>query len=634
MKTIGNWIVLMLLVLQAQAQQFAVKLIPDSLLKGADVVVRVDEMKLEIADKGKAHFRTRIAYTILNEKADYLSIQQNGYDKFISIDNIDANLYDADGNKIKSLRKSDIKDLSDMGGGTDISDDRIKEYGFYHKTYPYTVEFEVSTTYKGLMFLPTWYALSNERISVEQTSYSVTYPGDAPVQFKAFNYPGEPKRSAQGNNTTLVWEMKNLKALLKEPLAPAWHEITPVVFLAMKDFMMDGYTGSNASWEKLGDFVYQLKKGRDVLPYEIQGKVKEMVAGKQTTFEKVDALYKFMQSNTRYISIQLGIGGWQPYDASYVYTKKYGYCKALTNYMAALLNAVEIPSVYALVKAGSGQLRFMEDFPSSQFNHVILCVPNGNDSIWLECTSQTMPTGYLGDFTNNRPVLMVKETGSRLGRTPDYSIDQNLQLRRIQATVNADGTLTCTANNEYRAMQQDDLHGLINAYPLDKQKEVLQQQFNLGTYSVKSFKYTELSSKLPVIEEKLELEALNYAQISGKRLMLQPNILSRSNWRLQKDSTRKFDFLFSYPYTDVDSVQIEVGEGYTVEALPRPQKIENEFGYFETRTELVGSKVLYYRKIQRKAGQFPPAKWESLVKYLDDITRADRQKIVLVKKEA
>jgi hypothetical protein len=44
--------------------------------------------------------------------------------------------------------------------------------------------------------------------------------------------------------------------------------------------------------------------------------------------------------------------------------------------------------------------------------------------------------------------------------------------------------------------------------------------------------------------------------------------------------------------------------------------------------------VFYYRKIQRKAGRFPPAKWESLVKYLDDITRADRQKIVLVKKEA
>jgi hypothetical protein len=169
---------------------------------------------------------------------------------------------------------------------------------------------------------------------------------------------------------------------------------------------------------------------------------------------------------------------------------------------------------------------------------------------------------------------------------------------------------------------------------LDKQKEVLQQQFNLGTYSVKSFKYTELSSKLPVIEEKLELEALNYAQISGKRLMLQPNILSRSNWRLQKDSTRKFDFIFSYPYTDVDSVQIEVGEGYTVEAMPKAQKIENEFGYFETRTELVGSKVFYYRKIQRKAGRFPPAKWELLVKYLDDITRADRQRIVLVKKEA
>ena len=62
-----------------------------------------------------------------------------------------------------------------------------------------------------------------------------------------------------------------------------------------------------------------------------------------------------MQNNTRYISIQLGIGGWRPFEAAYVASKGYGDCKALSNYMYSLLKEAGILSYYTLVKAGAGE---------------------------------------------------------------------------------------------------------------------------------------------------------------------------------------------------------------------------------------------------------------------------------------
>ena len=64
-----------------------------------------------------------------------------------------------------------------------------------------------------------------------------------------------------------------------------------------------------------------------------------------------------------------------------------------------MLKAVGINSYYTLIRAGEDETDIQVDFPSNQFNHVVLCVPHGQRHLlWLECTSQTVSLGLFGQF--------------------------------------------------------------------------------------------------------------------------------------------------------------------------------------------------------------------------------------------
>ena len=612
---------------------YAVSAIPAALMKDANVVKRLDEEKFTVKSLGRANYYHHYVYTILNEQGDRLAGAAIGYDKLRAYDYIDGNLYDAAGKKVKSLKKSEIKDYSGVDDVSLADDHRVKAHSFYCRVYPYTIEYETSVDYSFTMFFPLWTPMDDEKVAVEHAKLQVVCPADYQFRYKSFNYKGEPVQQTEKGSKTYTWEISSMAAFEDEPLSPEEVEFTPAVYLAPVQFEVQSYSGTMSSWQEFGKFIYALKSNRDQLPDNIKQTVHQLTDGVADPKEKIARLYKFMQDNTRYISIQLGIGGWQPFDATYVATKKYGDCKALSNYMYSLLKEAGIPSCYALINAGSNNKFFVNDFPCAYFNHVILCVPLKADTVWLECTSQTMPAGYLGDFTDDRSALIINENGGTLVHTPVYNYKDNLEIRHTRAVADESGNLSVDVVTRYSGLQQDKLHGIINGLTKEKVTEFLKAEFDLPQYDLLKYSYNEKPSRLPEITETLQLSATNYAQVTGKRFFIAPNMLTKTHIKLAPAENRHTDVQLLMAYTDIDTAEIQLPVGYQPESLPEPMVLQSKFGRYTATIKVEGTVMTYYRVTENYGGRFPAAEYNNLVKFWQQVYKADRNKVVLVKKE-
>ncbi|MFY0255027.1 DUF3857 domain-containing transglutaminase family protein [Chitinophaga sp. 30R24] len=612
---------------------YPVSAIPVALKQNAHTVKRLDETIVRINDLADVRVIHHYIVTVLDEKGASDVMFYEYYDKFRDVRSVSGTLYDSLGGQVKRMKQSDIKDISAVDDASLMTDARLKLHRFYHNVYPYTVEYEVEMRYGSTVFLPVWQPQDDLDCTVEQSRLVVTAPADFTLRYRSYLYNGEPVKTTDKNIATYVWEVKQVPALKEEFNPDEFYRRTPTVLLGTEMFELEKYKGSLATWKDFGAFVYKLNEGRDVLPDNMKAKVHELTDGLNSRTEKIKALYRYMQQNYRYISVQLGIGGWQTFDANYVATKGYGDCKALSNYMMSLLKEAGIKSNCVLVKAGENKHTIWEDFPDFQFNHVILCVPDGKDTTWLECTSNTLPAGYLGDFTDNRPVLVIDENESKLVRTPFYSMDCNEQHRNIHAAIDVEGNINIDANTVYSGLQQDRLHQMIHVLSEEKQLEVLRKGLDLSSYDISSLRYKELGTPIPSIEEKLQIKGHSYAAVTGKRMFLVPNILSREGRKLDAEESRKSEIKFNFAYRDIDTVSITLPAGYKPESIPAPVSYISKFGAYTNSIVIQGNTLSYIRKLERKAGTFPAADFPELMKFYATIYKSDRNRLVLLKEE-
>ncbi len=616
----------------AQTQDYySVAKIPDSLQQDAHAVVRLKHGAFEILDIDQAKYTFKTVVTILDEKGKEEGYFYEYYDKLMRLEQIKYKVYDKNGKLIKKVKPSEINDRSAISGYSLYEDNRIKWYMLPENyEYPYTVEYSYTLNFKFLYFIPNWFFNTSESVSTQYSSYTLTYPNDVGARYKEHNFNGEKRETKQDDRTSITWRVTGIKCQKLEPYAGAWKDIMPRIDAAPAKFSFEGYTGDMSTWKGFGDWINSLSTDLEPISEPLKQKLTQLTQGKSKV-EKIRIIYEYLQENSRYVSIQLGIGGFKPFDPAVVERTGYGDCKALSYFTKAMLEAVNIPSYYTLISAGPNPNTIDKKFPISNFNHVILCVPTQQDTIFLECTSQTNYFGYLGMFTGDRQVLLIHPDGPKIINTTSYPEKQNLIERHLHVQIDEHGNAIIHQNEIYNGLFSGDWYQVYHMPKEDQQKEV-KQSINLATFELEDFQLNVVQHGN--IELKTNIKANKLLSKAGNRLFFAPNILNKNTFIPEQNSERQNDIVIKYGYQHLDTILLQIPPSYELEAAFEPLNLSSEFGEYAIKIEAQpDGKIRYVRHFYEKKGTFDAGKYQEFLNFHKKIARADQKKIALILKE-
>lgn len=601
--------------------------IPEAIKEKASIIVHTENIDLKVESFEKATLTVQKIFTILNDEGKHALFFNEYSSKNISLEEAEIKVYDMNG-KVKEKHKKRDMVTTAVGEGL-IEDGYVTYYHITAASYPITIEFNYEQKIKSTLLLPD-YRYVHVGEAVIESNFTARVPPEIGLRYKDFNSSIKPSISQDGNNKIYKWTVTNLAAIEPEEGTVSLRNIYPYVALVADNFSYYGFRGDLSSWKSFGLWINQLYKDLDVLPAEREQFFVQLVNGATTETEKVRRIYHYLQHNFRYVSIQLGIGGLKPFSAEFTDKKKYGDCKALSNYMKAALKSVGIKSYVAIINAEYNSLPVDPAFPANQFNHVILCVPGKQDSTWLECTSSSTDFGELGTFTENRNALLITEDGGVLVATPKSNPQANSFSTVTTITVaddlSAETETIFTVKGGYKEMMNE-----MIKEKKDEQKENIVA--SLGFKQPDDFELIP-DANSNGCKSKLKMLLRNvYEFTAGSKYFISPRINKMWSKILPKSQNRKFDYYFRFPFEKNDTTVLKLPAGIKPDVLPKEKEFKCSYGnyksmvwYNETENSIYSVATLTLNRHKILVAEYAPVK-----KFFDDIMQDDSQKIVVKK---
>ncbi|WP_295937527.1 transglutaminase family protein [uncultured Alistipes sp.] len=605
----------------AQAPQIA-----ENLLKNSDAVTRLMSLDFVYNSPTSATLRVIEQITILNNSATGKGNFECYVSPTISLKSFSGTLSDAQGRTIRKLKRGDLK-YSEYSAGNLAIDAATYYMEVYSPSYPYTVRYESEVVLKdGILGFPSFMPLTTTGTSLEKGVYTISVPAGMEFGYKCLNI-GEPEKSTSNGRDIYRWTLENIPAMKSEPASPPALDKLPVVLSAPYEFQYEKTTGSMRDWASYGVWQCELLEGRDVLPEALRAEVHRLTDHLATPREKVQALYKYMGETTRYVSIQLGIGGQQPAPAAEVYKTKFGDCKALSNYLLAMLKECGIASEYVIIH--TARKKMYPDFASpNQANHAILSVPLEGETLWLECTNTDVPFGYVHDDIAGHDAIVFRDGKGEFVTLPQYADSLNRLVQEVVITLKDDGSGEGRVTERYEVSQYEQVMG-FSKKDEKKRTDYLLSDLKVPMIRVDNISFEEQKDALPWMQIAYDISSPKYFNITGNRCFLPQTPFSNS--KLYRDKERQYDIHYAEGYLDITTVKIDLPETLQVETLPAPCHVTAPFGSYSLLAIAGKGSIVIIHTTSIKAGTYSREMFKEYQDFINGRARAFSANLVLKK---
>ena len=562
---------------------------------------------------------------INNSEGDKYTKVSIPFSKLSKVSKLSACILDINGNEIKNINSSDITEHSNFQNFSFFEDNMVKEFTLKHNTYPYIMTYKYLVQEKQFLYIDSWVPIINDEIPTTEAILTVELPLEYPVSYQSKGIVNL-KTDTVKEMKRYCWKSKFEPIDLVEKFMPNVYDYYNGVDIVPLNYVYEE-TGSFKNWTSYGNWQYNLIEKKSDLSAVEKEKINTLILNISDKNEQIKILYHYLQDETRYINISIKTGGMIPFPASFVAEKKYGDCKALTNYMKSLLSEIGITSYYTKVYADDAIKTIDKDFPSQQFNHVILCIPLSKDTIWLDCTSKG-PFNYLGTFTQNRDAFIVNKNNSHFVKTPALKLNNVLDVRKVEFSLISQSEVLAKFENTYRSNDFSNLM-YFNKY---LNKNELNMAIN-DDYIEKGFDLIEYKISEPHRDS--TSICLSYKATSSKIFNQYGNdkiahLLPFDIPNFSKPKNRKFPIQLDFPIYKSDTLDYIISQHSIITNKFDNQYIKSDFGEYSIQYILQNSRIRVIKSFKLYAGIYKLKQYPAFYEFISKVKNIELNTLIII----
>lgn len=392
------------------------------------------------------------------------------------------------------------------------------------------------------------------------------------------------------------------------------------------------------TWAQVGQWYAGLARGRYALTREIEARLPAVFAAARTREDSLRAAHRWVAQDFRYVSLSLGIGGFQPRMPADVIRDEYGDCKDKATLFVAIARRLGYRAWPVLLSSSGDADRALPT--PNQFDHMIAAIENDAGGFtFTDLTADLVPYGELPPSVQGGFALIVKDDGRIAEVTlPLDSLAANRSVDVIVGELSPEGAFTGNMTSFATGSRQ---YGLRQAFtrsytPAERERlvrAIANEVFQGATGdSLVAFDGRDLSAEPRM---SLALRGPRATSSSGGMDIFTLPLDNFASLELVQDlesrGPRRFpinaEAVFGW-YEVVGELRVTLPEGWRAR-LPPNVSATSVFGTYRAEYEQTGRVLRIRRAMSGARGTQPPERISELVTWLRDLSRDDVRFVVL-----